>query len=78
LLPNDYIVIRNQGEDQEMHGEGLGGMEVQQESASQVGPNPSPLRVHLGVQEQSVLNWMPRPHMESNLDVLYMVGTKLS
>jgi hypothetical protein len=23
LLPNDYIVIRNQGEDQEMHGEGL-------------------------------------------------------
>jgi hypothetical protein len=25
LLPNDYIVIRNQGEDQEIHGEGLGG-----------------------------------------------------
>jgi hypothetical protein len=29
LLPNDYIMIRNQGEDQEMHGEGLVGMEVQ-------------------------------------------------
>jgi hypothetical protein len=28
LLPNNYIVIKNQGEDQEMHGEGLGGMEV--------------------------------------------------
>jgi hypothetical protein len=37
LLPNDYIVIRNQGEDQEMHGEGLGGLEVHQGSASQVG-----------------------------------------
>jgi hypothetical protein len=37
LPPNDYIVIRNQGEDQEMHGEGLGGMEVQQGSASQIG-----------------------------------------
>jgi hypothetical protein len=37
LLPNDYIVIRNQGENQEMHGEGLGGVEVQQGSASQLG-----------------------------------------
>ncbi|KAG8096288.1 hypothetical protein GUJ93_ZPchr0013g35274 [Zizania palustris] len=37
LLPNDYIVIRNQGEDQEIHQEGLGGGEVQQGSASQVG-----------------------------------------
>jgi hypothetical protein len=37
LLPNDYIVIRNQGEDQEMHGKGLGGLEVHQGSASQVG-----------------------------------------
>jgi hypothetical protein len=37
LLPNDYIMIRNQGEDQEMHGEGFGDVEVQQRSASQVG-----------------------------------------
>jgi hypothetical protein len=37
LLPNDYIMIRNQGENQEMHLEGLGGVEVQQGSASQVG-----------------------------------------
>jgi hypothetical protein len=37
LLPNDYIIIRNQGEDQEMHVEGFGGVEVQQGSASQVG-----------------------------------------
>jgi hypothetical protein len=36
LLPNDYIVIRNQGEDQEMQVEGRGGVEVQQGSASQV------------------------------------------
>ena len=30
LLPNDYIVIRNHGEDQEMMGEGLGDVEDQQ------------------------------------------------
>jgi hypothetical protein len=30
LLPNDYIVIRNQGEDQMMHGEELGVGESQQ------------------------------------------------
>ena len=28
LLPNVYIVIRNQEEDQEMYGEGLGGVEA--------------------------------------------------
>jgi hypothetical protein len=37
LLPNDYIVIRNQGKDQEMHVEGIGSVEVQQRNASQVG-----------------------------------------
>jgi hypothetical protein len=37
LLPNDYIMIRNQGEDQEMHVEELGSMEVQQGSATQIG-----------------------------------------
>jgi hypothetical protein len=35
LLSNNYIMIRNQ--DQEMHVEGLGGVEVQQGSANQVG-----------------------------------------
>jgi hypothetical protein len=40
LLPNDYVVIRNKGEDQNMHGKGLGGMEVQQEGARHGGdPN---------------------------------------
>jgi hypothetical protein len=40
LLPNDYIVIRNKGEDQNMHGKGLGGVEVQQEGARHGGdPN---------------------------------------
>jgi hypothetical protein len=79
LLPNDYIVIRNQGEDQEMYGEGLGGVEVQQGSASQSWRhNPSRLRVHLGVQEQSALNWTLRPYTESDLDVLYRVGTRIS
>jgi hypothetical protein len=50
LLPNDYIMIKNQGEDQEMHGEGLGGVEVQQESASQVG---DPIQVDFESTSQS-------------------------
>ena len=37
LLPNDYIMIRNQGEDQEMMGGGLRGVEQQQGRASQGG-----------------------------------------
>jgi hypothetical protein len=50
LLPNDYIVIRNRGEDQEMHEERLGGVEVQQGNASQVGdPIQVDFEVHLGV-----------------------------
>jgi hypothetical protein len=37
LLPNDYIVIRDHGEGQEILGEGLGGMEDQQGRTSQEG-----------------------------------------
>ncbi|KAK3136654.1 hypothetical protein QOZ80_5BG0440310 [Eleusine coracana subsp. coracana] len=37
LLPNDYIIIRNHGEDQEMMGEGLGDVEDQQGRGSQGG-----------------------------------------
>ena len=29
LVPNDLIVLRNKGEDQQGHGEGLGGVEDQ-------------------------------------------------
>ena len=40
LLPNDYIMTRNHGEEQEMCGEDLGGVEDQQGRSSQVGgPN---------------------------------------
>ena len=40
LLPNDYIVLRNHGEDQGMHKGGLGGVEDQQGRPSQGGgPN---------------------------------------
>jgi hypothetical protein len=28
VLPNDLIVLRNEGEDQHGHGEGLGGVET--------------------------------------------------
>ena len=40
LLPNDYIVLRNHGEDQWMHNGCLGGVEDQQRRPSQGGgPN---------------------------------------
>jgi len=42
LLSHDYIVIRNKGEDQEMRGEGLGGVEDQQGHPTRVG-GPSPI-----------------------------------
>jgi hypothetical protein len=37
-------------------------------------PNTTQLRVHLGVQEQSAIDWTPRPHIESDFDVPHMVG----
>jgi hypothetical protein len=40
LLPNDLIILRNKGEDQEGHGEGLGGVENQRGCPEQDGgPN---------------------------------------
>ena len=40
LLPNDYIMIRNHGEEKEICGEDLGGVKDQQGRSSQVGgPN---------------------------------------
>ena len=37
LLPNDYMVIRNQGEDQEMREEGMKDVEGHQGTARQAG-----------------------------------------
>ena len=37
LLSNDYVVLRNQGEDQETHRGGLGGVEDQQGRPSKDG-----------------------------------------
>jgi hypothetical protein len=49
LLPNDYIVIRNHGEDQGILGEGLGGVEDQQGHTSQEGgPNQLTSGLFLG------------------------------
>jgi hypothetical protein len=49
LLPNDYIVISNHGEGQEILGEGLGGMEDQQGHTSQEGgPNQLTSGLFLG------------------------------
>jgi hypothetical protein len=40
VLPNELIVLRNEGKDQQGHGEGLGGVEGQQGRSEQSGgPN---------------------------------------
>jgi hypothetical protein len=63
-------MIRNEGENQRMCGEEFGVGQGQQETFRTLG---GPI-VHLGVQEQSALDWTPRPHMEFDFDVPYMVG----
>jgi hypothetical protein len=40
--------------------------------------NTTQLRVHLGVQEQSALNWTLRPYTESDFYVPHMVGNIIS
>jgi hypothetical protein len=43
VLPNELIVLRNEGKDQKGHGEGLGGVEDQQGRSDQGGgPNRRP------------------------------------
>jgi hypothetical protein len=43
VLPNELIVLRNEGKDQQGHGEGLGGVEGQQGRSKQGGgPNRRP------------------------------------
>jgi hypothetical protein len=37
VLPNELIVLRNEGKDQQGHGEGLGGVEGQQGRSDQDG-----------------------------------------
>ena len=37
-------------------------------------PKTTQVRVRLGVQEQPMMFWLPRPHTESVLDVLHMDG----
>jgi hypothetical protein len=41
-------------------------------------PNTSQVRVQLGIQEQSILDWMSRSHTESDFDDPYMVGKIIS
>jgi hypothetical protein len=41
-------------------------------------PKAIQVRVQFGVQEQCAIKQTPRSHMESVLDVLYMVGRRIS
>ena len=71
LLPNDLIIVRNHGDDEEDVEEEFGGVVDQQ-------GQPSRVRVCFGVQEQPTLKSTPRPHMESVWDALYMDGKIIS
>jgi hypothetical protein len=41
-------------------------------------PGPTRLRLHLGFQNLTSPKLTPSPHTELDLDVLYMVGTRIS
>jgi hypothetical protein len=42
--------------------------------SSHQGGGPNQVRVHLGIQDQSALNWSPRTHLDSVFDDPYMDG----
>jgi hypothetical protein len=79
MLPNDLIVLRNEGEDQQGLGERpwrRGGPAWT--SGSRWKTKPVRLRFSFGLQEQPVLKRTPMSHTESDLDVLYMDGNIIS
>src|SRR6266542_4404041 len=78
LLPNDVLVLRNLGEDQQGLGKGRGVGGAARTSTSRGSPSPTRLRLHLGIQEQAEPKLMPRTHTDSVLDVLYMDGKRIS
>ena len=71
LLPNDLIVLRNKGEDQQGPGEGLGGVEDQQGCPDQDGgPNPTPYATWESVLVRPVLG----VRTKTDSQVAYGVG----
>ena len=74
LLPNDLIIVRNHGNDEDV-GQELGGVVDQQmASKSSWRPNPCQVQVYLGVQDKSTLKRMLKTHTDSVLDILHMHG----
>ena len=79
LLPNDINMTRNYGEDHKVYKDShIGEKGQQRTSKPSWRPNTSQVRVQLGIQEQSILDWTPRPHTESDFDDSYMVGKIIS
>jgi hypothetical protein len=79
MLPNDLIVLRNEGEDQQGHGKDLGRRGgPARTSGSRWKHKPVRLRFSFGLQEQPVLKRTPMSHTESDLDVIYMDGKIIS
>jgi len=79
LLPNDINITRNYGEDHKIYKDShIGEKGQQRTSKPSWRPNTSQVRVQLGIQEQSILDWTPRPLTESDFDDPYMVRKIIS
>jgi hypothetical protein len=79
LLPNDINMTRNYGVDHKVYKDSHVGEKGQQRTFKPSWrPNTSQVRVQLRIQEQSILDWTPRPHTESDFDDPYMVGKIIS
>jgi hypothetical protein len=79
MLPNNLIVLRNEGENQQGRGEipwRRGG--PARTSRSRWKSKPVRLRFSFGLQEQPILKRTPMSHTESDLNVLYMDGKIIS
>ena len=77
LLPNDLIVLRNKGEDQQGRGEDRRGGPART-SGSRWRPKPIRLRFSFGLQEQPKLKRTIRSYTESYLVTLDMDGKIIS
>ena len=72
-------MTRNYGEDHKVYKDShIGEKGQQRTSKPSWRPNTSQVRVQLRIQEQSILDWTPRPHTESDFDDPYMVGKIIS
>jgi hypothetical protein len=79
LLPKNIIIIRNYGDDDGvLKNRHRGGEDQQGTSNPSYIPKQYQIRVHLGFQNLTSPKLTSWSHTESDLDVLYMVRTRIS